>query len=170
MEPYFSQQFDIDPDTLESYGAFDVSVVSDLPLFIDPFLLFHSTKPEYQQLHDDILRYLIFLRDHASGDLDSALIDSWYRFKEVKQNWLGYTHFGNQGAGLGKDFAAALHGALGAIFANFGNITSGSHLEKLDVQRSANRAVIMVAPAVPVKLRSGTGLQVIMRTRTMRCP
>lgn len=133
MELYFSQQFDVDPDTLESYGAFDVSVVSDLPLFIDPFLLFNSTKPEYQQLHDDILRYLIFLRDHASGDLDSALIDSWYRFKEVKQNWLGYTLFGNQGAGLGKDFAVALHGALGAIFANFGNetITSGSHLEKL---------------------------------------
>jgi len=133
MELYFSQQFDVDPDALEDYGAFDVSVVSDLPLFIDPFLLFNSGKPEYQQLHNDILKYLIFLRDHASSDLDSALIDSWYRFKEVKQNWLGYTLFGNQGAGLGKDFAVALHGALGAIFANFGNetITSGSHLEKL---------------------------------------
>jgi hypothetical protein len=133
MELYFSQHFDVDPDVLEDYGAFDISVVSDLPLFIDPFLLFNSQKAEYQQLHDDILKYLIFLRDHASDDLDPALIDSWYRFKEVKQNWLGYTLFGNQGAGLGKDFALALHGALGAIFADFGNetITSGSHLEKL---------------------------------------
>ncbi len=39
MELYFSEQFSVDPDVLETYGAFDVSVVSDLPLFVDPFLL-----------------------------------------------------------------------------------------------------------------------------------
>ncbi len=46
---------------------------------------------------------------------------------------MGYTLFGNEGAGLGKDFAAALHGALGQIFRDFGQetITSSSHLEKL---------------------------------------
>ena len=133
MELYFSQQFAVSPDVLEAYGAFDISVVSDLPLFIDPFLLFNSENPEYQALHSEILRYLTFLRDRASADLDPALIDSWYRFKEVKQNWLGYTHFGNDGAGLGKDFALALHGALGQIFQDFGEetITRGSHLEKL---------------------------------------
>lgn len=138
MELYFSEQFSVDPDVLETYGAFDVSVVSDLPLFVDPFLLFNSGKPEYQALHEGILKYLIFLRDHANADLDPALIDSWYRFKEVKQNWMGYTLFGNEGAGLGKDFAVALYGALGQIFRDFGQetITTSSHLEKLCLIRS----------------------------------
>ncbi len=132
---YFSQYFGLDPQLIEDYGALDLSVVSDLPLFIDPFLLFNSDKAEYSALHDDILRYLIFLRDKATadGDLDQGLIAAWYRFKEVKQNWLGYTQFGNDGQGLGAGFATALHGALGQIFADFGKetITKGSHLEKL---------------------------------------
>lgn len=133
MNLYFSQHFRVDPTVLDDYGAFDISVVSDLPLFVDPFLLFNSEKPEYRGLHEGILRYLLFLRDQASEDLDPALIDSWYRFKEVRQNWLGFTLFGNGGAGLGRDFALALHGALGQIFQNFGEetITRGSHLEKL---------------------------------------
>jgi hypothetical protein len=130
---YFSEFFRVDPEVLEEYGAFDISVVSDLPLFVDPFLLFNSEDPEYQNLHEEILEYLRFLRDRATPDLDSGLIDAWYRFKEVKQNWLGYTLFGNEGAGLGRDFAVALHGALGDILADFGEetVTRGSHLEKL---------------------------------------
>lgn len=67
-ELYFSDYFGIEPQLLHDYGAFDVSVVSDLPLFIDPFLLFNSDKPEYQALHEAIIRYLIFLRDKASAD------------------------------------------------------------------------------------------------------
>jgi hypothetical protein len=133
MELYFSDQFGIDSSVLEQYGALDVSVVSDLPLFIDPFLLFNSPKAEYQQLHEQILKYLRFLRDEATDDLDPALIANWYRFKEVKQNWLGYTLFGNGGAGLGNNFAIALHGALRQIFHDFGaeTISHSSHLEKL---------------------------------------
>lgn len=134
MELFFSQHFDVDPALLEEYGALDVSLVSDLPLFVDPFLLFNSDDPDYRALHEQILRYLKFLRDLAiGGALDEGLIDSLYRFKEVKQNWLGFTFFGNNGAGLGADFAVALHGALGAILSDFGEekITRGSHLEKL---------------------------------------
>ncbi|MFN8204564.1 MAG: hypothetical protein U0S48_18565 [Solirubrobacteraceae bacterium] len=131
---YFSQYFDVDPGAPEAYGAFDISVVSDLPLFVDPFLLFNSDDPTYQQLHQQILDYLLFLRDRAAEtDLDPQLIDAWYRFKEVKQNWLGFTLFGNGGAGLGKDFAHSLHGALADIFRDFGKetVTRGTHLEKL---------------------------------------
>lgn len=133
MELYFSKFFGVDAKVLEDYGAFDISVVSDLPLFIDPFLLFNSEKDEYQALHQEILKYLTFLRSHASADLDPGLIQSWYRFKEVKQNWFGYTLLGNGGAGLGADFAVALHDSLGQIFKDFGDesITSSSHLEKL---------------------------------------
>ena len=52
IDIYFSQYFDVDPDVLEDYGAFDISVVSDLPLFVDPFLLFNSDDADYQQLHE----------------------------------------------------------------------------------------------------------------------
>ncbi|MFF5498943.1 hypothetical protein [Streptomyces aquilus] len=130
---YFSEHFGVDAAVLEEYGAFDVSIVSDLPLFIDPFLLFNSAKPEYQALHEQILKYLYFLRDKAAPDLDPGLIKSWYRFKEVKQNWFGFTVLGNGGSGLGGKFATSLHESLGSILTNFGSeqITESAHLEKL---------------------------------------
>lgn len=138
MELYFSDYFEVDPSDLEKYGAFNISVVTDLPLFIDPFLLFNSDKPDYQALHESIIEYLIFLRDEAKPDLSPGLIKAWYTFKEVRQNWLGFTQFGNGGSGLGKDFAVALHGSLGSILSNFGNedVTQGSHLEKLTLIKS----------------------------------
>jgi hypothetical protein len=42
---YFTDFFDIPPTLLEEYGAFNISLVNDLPLFIDPFLLFNSQNP-----------------------------------------------------------------------------------------------------------------------------
>src|SRR5450759_1299619 len=60
---YFSDHFEVSPETLEEHGAFDVSLIGDLPLFVDPFLLFNSEKPEYQRLHDGIIEYMRFLRD-----------------------------------------------------------------------------------------------------------
>ncbi|MEJ1961020.1 MAG: hypothetical protein WDO56_05515 [Gammaproteobacteria bacterium] len=134
MRTYFTDFFNVKPTVLERYGAFDVSLVTDLPLFIDPFLLFNSKKAEYQALHEEMIRYLRFLRDKSlEGELSPHLVDSWYRFPEVKQNWLGFTLSGNRGSGLGRHFAVALSDNLGKIFANFGNekITEGSHLEKL---------------------------------------
>ncbi|MGO4235787.1 hypothetical protein [Pseudarthrobacter sp. YAF2] len=38
----------VDPQVLKDSGTFDISVVSDLPVFIDPFLLFNSDKDEYR--------------------------------------------------------------------------------------------------------------------------
>lgn len=130
---YFSDFFGVQPKTLADYGAFDISVVSDLPLFIDPFLLFNSDKPEYQCLHEGIIRYLRFLKDEASPELDPGLVKAWFRFKEVKQNWLGFAAFGNGGSALGDGFAASLRASLSSILDNFGeeSITRGSHLEKL---------------------------------------
>jgi hypothetical protein len=133
IELYFSQYHGVTSDVMAKYGAFDISLVSDLPLFVDPFLLFNSEKPEYQDLHQDIIKYLTFLRDHASANLDPGLVSSWFRFKEVKQNWLGFTVLGNSGSGLGAGFGTALQVSLGSILQNFGSeqITKGSHLEKL---------------------------------------
>jgi hypothetical protein len=58
MNVYFSDVFVVDPDTIEKYGAFNISLINDLPLFIDPFLLFNSPKPEYQILHSEMLKYV----------------------------------------------------------------------------------------------------------------
>lgn len=131
---YFSDWFSVEPSTLDKYGAFNISLVNDLPLFIDPFLLFTSEKPQYKKLHDKIIDYVQFLREQSTGNsIDRGLIRSWYMFPEVRQLWLGFSQKGNGGSGLGMDFANALNKNLNAIFSNFGKeqITQGSHLEKL---------------------------------------
>jgi hypothetical protein len=65
---YFTDFFGVPPDALEEYGAFDVSLVGDLPLFVDPFLLFNSENPAYQALHSEIIRYMRFLKDVTCSD------------------------------------------------------------------------------------------------------
>ncbi len=134
MATFFSDYFGIDPQVIEDYGAFDVSIINDLPLFIDPFLLFNSEKDDYQALHNDIIAYLVFLRDKAQhSKATDHLLGLWYCFPEVKQNWLGFSVSGNGGSGLGIKFARALHGNLHRVFHEFGaeKITEGSHLEKV---------------------------------------
>lgn len=131
---YFSEVFEIDPKLLGRYGAFDISLVNDLPLFVDPFLLFHSDKKEYARLHDEVIRYVGFLRNKSlSGALGDGQLRAWFMFPEVKQNWLGYSLNGNNGRGLGMDFAIALNRNLGFVFNNFGTeqVTKSSHIEKL---------------------------------------
>lgn len=138
MATFFSDHFGIDPALLDRHGAFDISLVTDLPLFIDPFLLFNSKKKAYRDLHDSIIRYLIFLKEKAhSGEADPALLRAWYCFPEIPQTWLGFSEFGNQGSGLGIDFARSLHGSLHELFPEFGTerITRGSHLEKVCLVR-----------------------------------
>lgn len=130
----FSDFLDIDKKTLDDYGAFNISLVADLPLFIDPFLLFNSKNSEYQKLHAEIINYLRFLRDKSiNQQITPGLLSAWYKFKEIQQNWLGYSVRGNRGSALGKQFADALNENFSRIFSDYGNekITRGSHLEKL---------------------------------------
>lgn len=134
MDIYFSDVFDISEDDLENYGAFNVSLINDLPLFIDPFLLFNSRNPKYRELHDQIIKYLRFLKACSeNGHIHEGLLRSWFKFSEVKQNWLGYSLVGNSGSGLGIKFARALNNNLHTVFSDFGEeqVSKGSHLEKL---------------------------------------
>ena len=131
---FFSDFFGLEPEILEEYGAFNVALVNDLPLFVDPFLLYDSENAIYKGLHEEIITYLCFLRDRAvAGELTAGSIMQWLLFKEVKQNWLGFSKTGNVGTGLGPDFARALARNLTSVFKDFGNetISNGSHLEKL---------------------------------------
>lgn len=131
---YFTDVFGVAPETLDQYGAFNIALVNDLPLFIDPFLLFDSQDEKYRTLHDEIIKYLVFLRDRAQADeLTAGDISQWLLFREVKQNWLGFSRQGNSGTGLGHHFAQALARNLKNVFRNFGDesLTQGSHMEKL---------------------------------------
>ena len=81
-----------------------------------------------------IVKYLLFLHCKArTGELSADLIKAWYRFPEIKENWLGFSAAGNEGRGLGKKFAVALHTNLHALLSDFGQmkVAKGIQLEKL---------------------------------------
>lgn len=131
---YFSDFFGVEPPTLEEYGAFNISLINDLPLFVDPFLLFDSVDEEYVKLHAEIIKYVKFLRDICNEtDGNDANFREWFYFPEIKQNWMGFSETGNAGTGLGPKFGRSMHYNLRKNFADFGeeSITRGSHIEKL---------------------------------------
>jgi hypothetical protein len=129
----FSDVFEVGAEVIERYGALNISLVADLPVFIDPFLLFNSENPTYQSLHKEIIRYLLFLREQAvSGNVTPGLLKSWFHFKEVDQTWLGFSVNGNRGTGLGGDFANSLKNNFGRLLdPDQALITKAYHLEKL---------------------------------------
>lgn len=128
---YFSEAFQIDKEILNKYGAIDISLICDTPLFIDPMLIFNSPKLEYQQLHNSIIKYLHFLAKKASTtNLSSGDIKNYFTFKEVKENWLGFALSGNCGLALGNDFANFF--AKNIAFAlDTHNISVSPHVEKV---------------------------------------
>ena len=133
MNIYFSDFFGIESSTLLEYGALDITLVRDLPLFIDPFLIFANESDEYQTLHDEMLQYIAFLKQKSEErNLSDNEVVAWYKFSEVKQNWLGYSKIGNSGRGLGKKFGRTMADNMHVVFDDLGNeiITKSSHIEK----------------------------------------
>lgn len=131
---YFSDFFEVDEEIIDEYGAINISLINDLPLFIDPFLLFNSEDEDFQAIHNEMISYLKFLQiESERTELSPGMMRSWYMFPEVKQTWLGFSLEGNAGRGLGKDFAIGLHNGLNSIFKSFGKetITKATHMEKL---------------------------------------
>ncbi|HSH55980.1 MAG TPA: hypothetical protein VK983_04095 [Candidatus Limnocylindrales bacterium] len=131
---YFSDYFGVNRKDIEMYGAIDISLIGDIPLFIDPFLIFESDKQDYKLLHQNIIDYLRFLKIMAPEAISSAgKRKAWFYFSEVEQNWLGFSNSSNRGAGLGEKFSQSLSSGLGKILGSVGDekISSGTHLEKL---------------------------------------
>jgi len=128
----FSEYFEIDEKNLDEHGALNICIDADLPLFLDPFLLFASDKPEYIKQHDKIVKHLIFLKEVALRDGSNANTNL-FKFPEIKQNWLGLCKYGNSGKGLGNKFAKDSIKAFNGFYSSFGNetISSSSHIEKL---------------------------------------
>ena len=106
---FFSEWFGIDSDLIKGYGAVDISLVCDVPLFVDPMLIFNSENEIYKKLHKSIIRYFHFLYTKASQGLTPKEINAWFNFSEVPNNWLGYSLVGNKGNALGKEYANFLY-------------------------------------------------------------
>lgn len=127
---FFTEKFQVDSDILKKYGAVDISLVCDVPLFIDPMLIFNSEKDIYRELHNSIIRYFHFLYTKATQGLTSKEIDAWFNFSEVPNNWLGYSLFGNKGLALGKKYANFLYENI-AFAINTHDISKSAHIEKV---------------------------------------
>lgn len=131
----FSDYFEIESTVLEESGFLNLCLTSDLPLFIDPFLLFASDKEEYQKLHKEVVSHLLILKDFATVNDGKDVNVNLFRFPEIKQNWLGLSVYGNGGKGLGKKFANGMVSSFNGFYNNFGEeeITDESHIEKLSL-------------------------------------
>ena len=130
---YFSDYFGVNIDDIDEYGAINISLINDLPLFIDPFLLFNSEKEEYQEIHKEMIKYLQFLQvqSQLTNTLSAGMRQAWFKFPEVKQTWLGFSQSGNAGRGMGKTFANGMFKGLTSIFKDFSNleITKSPHMK-----------------------------------------
>lgn len=127
---FFSEYYGIDSSVVEHYGAVDISFVCDIPLFIDPMLIFNSEKEEYKKLHEEIIKYFHFLYQKACDGLSNKELKAWFEFNEVPNNWLGYSMSGNKGAALGKQYARFLYKNI-RFATNTNNITKSNHIEKI---------------------------------------
>ena len=123
IDVYFSDFFCVDEDIIENYGAVNISLINDMPLFIDPFLLFNSDVPEYQRIHREMIDYLRFLQEQSQliSALSTGMRKAWFSFSEVKQTWLGFSQTGNSGRGMGAAFADGLFEGLSTIFRDLSN-------------------------------------------------
>lgn len=127
---FFSNYFKIDPDVIKAYGAVDISLICDIPLFVDPMLIFNSEKEEYKKLHEKIIKYFHFLYLKSQQGLSKKEISAWFNFSEVPNNWLGYSLDGNKGLALGADYANFLYNNISfALETN--NISEDQHIEKV---------------------------------------
>lgn len=132
---HFSDFFSLDPSVVQEYGAFDISLIADAPVFIDPFRLYASDNDEYRKLHRYIIQYLCFLKTLCSQEehLSKGVINRFFRFPEVKNLYMGSSKTGNRGNGLGACFAQTLQVNFRGPLKSFGEetISESSHLEKL---------------------------------------
>lgn len=131
----FTEYFEISESDLANFGALNLCLSADLPLFIDPFLLFASKKKKYKELHKHLVSHLLLLKDLSLEKNGKDVNIDLFRFPEIKQNWLGLSKYGNEGKGLGKKFAVAAIESFNGFYQNFGNeeITKETHIEKLTI-------------------------------------
>ena len=127
---FFTEKFQVSSEILKSYGAVDISLICDVPLFVDPMLIFNSDNERYTELHNNIIHYFYFLYTKATQGLTPKEIDAWFNFSEVPNNWLGYSLCGNKGLALGKKYANFLYDNI-AFAIDTHSISKSTHIEKV---------------------------------------
>ena len=125
----FSDYFNIDKQLLDDYGAVNVSLFADTPLFIDPLLIYGNEDSQIRSLYPRISNYLRFLDKVSISNPTEQEIKYYFQSKEIKENWLGLCTSGNQGSALGKDFAHELFESIKTICNS--EITNDIHIEKM---------------------------------------
>lgn len=90
---FFSERFQISSELLKEYGAVDISLVCDIPLFIDPMLIFNSEKEIYKNLHKSIIRYFHFLYTKAEQGLTMKEVSAWLLIIRCLTNLLPEKNF-----------------------------------------------------------------------------
>lgn len=104
----FSERFNLPSSIIEEYGAIDISLTADIPMFIDPILIFNSSDEKYKELHQKIIKYMYFLAKKSKDKLSEKEIKTWFVFNEVCNNWFGYSLNGNKGSALDIEFGKLL--------------------------------------------------------------
>lgn len=103
----------------------------DIPLYVDPFLLWNSSKPEYRQLHELLLGFFGLVRQNIlDGNVESAaaLLSG---VSEPRELGLGYASGSKQGSTIGPQLIAGIMEA----FATVPQLAAGEmrHLEELQL-------------------------------------
>lgn len=103
----------------------------DIPLYVDPFLLWNSAEPEYRQLHDLLLRFFGLVRQQIlDGHIEKAatLLSG---VSEPRELGLGYASGSKQGNNIGPQLIAGIMQA----FASIPQLAAGEmrHLEELQL-------------------------------------
>lgn len=128
---YFNEYFNVKNNTLEEYGALNISLDFDLPAFIDPMLIFSSDADLYKEWHNKIVKYILLLSKlKGNGDKNVGLIQTYFTFKEIRNNWLGLSIKGNKGSAIGWQYGEALFENIENIIDTH-NVSSSIHFEKL---------------------------------------
>ena len=126
----FSEKFNVDPKLIDEYGAIDISLVADIPMFVDPILIFNSDNEKYKQLHENIIKFMHFLYKKSKESLSEKEIKTWFVFNEIYNNWFGFSMKGNKGLALDKEFGKLLYKNMPFVMENHG-ISKGLHVEKI---------------------------------------
>jgi hypothetical protein len=77
----------------------------DLPLALDPFLLWKSLRPEYRAMHEQLLGFVETVRAHVVNGRATAALEQLLRCHEAVELGLGYGRATKRGSGIGPKLA-----------------------------------------------------------------
>ena len=108
-----TEYFNIDPVEFKKTGAFDTILNVDTRLFIDPFLLPHTSAPELQNGREKMLEYFrgvlkLLELTESKNDKTWRASKSMLSFSEPSSFNFGYSFHGSSGRGIGNKFGQQL--------------------------------------------------------------